>query len=219
GGGAGGGGGGDRRCTCPAWPGDGSTPPIPCDNKTAHIAYILVAEKTDTNGDSHNNGQYSTYITVSQPEHGPNEIKPGENLNPVKTLRVRYDAWKQAQAARSTASRRSSTSLGRSASTTPLPGMIPPPPPPPPGAQRGAAPGGPGPGPGGRGGRGGGRGGVQLMTLTTGAWADGTTIPIRYTQAGDEVSPPLAWSNVPDGAASFVLIVHDPDAPIAGGSD
>jgi len=93
--------GGDSRCTCPPWPSDGSKPAIPCDGKTAHVAYILMAEKGDTNGDSHNNGKYTTYITVSQPgpDHGPNAIKPGENLNPVKTLRVRYDAWRKTQPA------------------------------------------------------------------------------------------------------------------------
>ena len=93
--------GGDSRCTCPPWPADGSKPAIPCDGKTAHVAYILMAEKSDINGDSHNNGKYTTYITVSQPgpDHGPNTIKPGENLNPVKTLRVRYDAWRKTQPA------------------------------------------------------------------------------------------------------------------------
>ena len=41
------------------------------------------------------------YITVSQPgpDHGPNTIKPGENLNPVKTLRMRYDKWRKTQPA------------------------------------------------------------------------------------------------------------------------
>jgi len=93
--------GGDSRCTCPPWPADGSKPPIPCDGKTAHVAYILMAEKNDSSGDSHNNGKYAMYITVSQPgpDHGPNTIKAGENLNPVKTLRVRYDAWRKAQPA------------------------------------------------------------------------------------------------------------------------
>jgi hypothetical protein len=93
--------GGDSRCTCPPWPADGSKPAIPCDGKTAHVAYILMAEKTDTNGDSHNNGRYAMYITVSQPapDHGPNVIREGENLNPVKTLRVRYDAWRKKQPA------------------------------------------------------------------------------------------------------------------------
>jgi len=93
--------GGDSRCTCPAWPTDGSKPKISCDGKTAHVAYILMAEKTDTSGDSHNNGKYSMYLTVSQPgpDHGPNAIKDGENLNPVKTLRMRYDAWRKSQPA------------------------------------------------------------------------------------------------------------------------
>jgi hypothetical protein len=90
--------GGDSRCTCPPWPSDGSKPKIPCDGKTAHVAYILMAEKGDTNGDSHNNGKYTMYINVSQPapEHVKG-IKEGENLNPVKTLRMRYDAWRKLQ--------------------------------------------------------------------------------------------------------------------------
>ncbi len=93
--------GGDSRCTCPPWPTDGSKPKIPCDEKTAHVAYILMAEKTDTNGDSHNNGKYTMYINVSQPgpDHGPHTIHEGENLNPVKTLRMRYDAWRKLQPA------------------------------------------------------------------------------------------------------------------------
>jgi hypothetical protein len=93
--------GGDSRCTCPPWPTDGSKPVIPCAEKTAHVAYILMAEKGDTNGDSHNNGKYTMYLTVSQPapDHGPNVIREGENLNPVKTLRLRYDAWRKTQPA------------------------------------------------------------------------------------------------------------------------
>lgn len=93
--------GGDSRCTCPPWPTDGSRPAMPCSEKTAHVAYILMAEKGDTNGDSHNNGTYTMYLTVSQPapDHGPNVIREGENLNPVKTLRTRYDAWRKTQPA------------------------------------------------------------------------------------------------------------------------
>jgi len=92
-------GGGDSRCSCPPAPADGSTPKIPCDGKTAQVAYILMAEKTDTNGDSHNNGRYTMFIRVAQPDHGPLSIHEGENLNPVKTLRMRYDAWRKQQPA------------------------------------------------------------------------------------------------------------------------
>jgi hypothetical protein len=93
--------GGDSRCTCPAWPADGMAPPIPCDSKTAHVAYILMSESNDTSGDSHNNGKYAMYLTVSQPgaDKGPNAIHAGENLNPVKSLRLRYDAWRKTQPA------------------------------------------------------------------------------------------------------------------------
>src|ERR1051325_1321561 len=90
--------GGDSRCSCPPPPADGSTPAIPCDGKTAHVAYILMADTNDTNGDSHNNGKYSMYITVAQPDKSQtNGIHAGEDLNPVKTLRMRYDAWAKLQ--------------------------------------------------------------------------------------------------------------------------
>jgi hypothetical protein len=93
--------GGDSRCTCPPWPSDGSVPAIACDGRTSHVAYILMAEPGDTNGDSHNNGKYAMYITVAQPgpKNGPGQIGAGENLNPVKTLRLRYDAWRKTQSA------------------------------------------------------------------------------------------------------------------------
>jgi Raf kinase inhibitor-like YbhB/YbcL family protein len=84
--------------------------------------------------------------------------------------------------------------------------------------QRGAQP--PAAPPGQRGGGSGrGRGAVQVMTLTTPAWADGAEMPAKYTQAGGESSPPLTWSHVPEGIASFVLIAHDVDAAIGNGTD
>jgi hypothetical protein len=92
--------GGDSRCSCPVLPAGSPPPAIPCDGKTAHVAYILMAEKNDTNGESHNDGKYAMYLTVTQPESGgPNAIRPGENLNPVKTLRMRYDTWRKTQPA------------------------------------------------------------------------------------------------------------------------
>jgi Raf kinase inhibitor-like YbhB/YbcL family protein len=85
--------------------------------------------------------------------------------------------------------------------------------------QRGAQPpGAPGGQPGGRGG-GRGRGAIPVMTLTSSAWPDGGQIPVKYTQVGEEASPPLAWSNVPENVASFILIAHDVDAAIGNGTD
>jgi Raf kinase inhibitor-like YbhB/YbcL family protein len=57
------------------------------------------------------------------------------------------------------------------------------------------------------------------MTLTTTAWTDGGQVPLTHTQAGEEVSPPLSWSNAPEGTTSFVLIVHDVDAATGRGTD
>jgi Raf kinase inhibitor-like YbhB/YbcL family protein len=49
--------------------------------------------------------------------------------------------------------------------------------------------------------------------LTSTAFADGAEIPVKYTGDGRNVSPPLAWSFLPEGTRSLALIVHDPDAP------
>ncbi|RMH39946.1 MAG: YbhB/YbcL family Raf kinase inhibitor-like protein [Deltaproteobacteria bacterium] len=51
------------------------------------------------------------------------------------------------------------------------------------------------------------------MKLESPAFADGESIPPKYTCEGDDVSPPLAWSGAPAGTRSFALIVDDPDAP------
>jgi Raf kinase inhibitor-like YbhB/YbcL family protein len=79
------------------------------------------------------------------------------------------------------------------------------------GAQRPGGPGGPA--------QGGRRPQIVTMTLSTSAWTDGGAIPAKYTQAGLEVSPALAWADVPDGISSFVLIAHDLDAPTGNGTD
>ena len=92
--------GGDSRCVCPPLPADNSKPANPCEGRTSYIAYILMSNANDVSGDSHSNGRYAMYLTVAQPNQpGPNAIKPGENLNPVKTLRVRYNAWRRSQPA------------------------------------------------------------------------------------------------------------------------
>src|SRR5262245_59477019 len=63
--------------------------------------------------------------------------------------------------------------------------------------------------PGGAGGGQRGGGGAPPMTLTTTAFTDGGTIPAKYTQAGDQTSPALTWTNTPPGTVTLVLHMHD----------
>ncbi|MBK7333619.1 MAG: YbhB/YbcL family Raf kinase inhibitor-like protein [Betaproteobacteria bacterium] len=51
------------------------------------------------------------------------------------------------------------------------------------------------------------------MEIRSTAFADGASIPSRYSCEGDDVSPPLAWTGVPAGAKALALVVDDPDAP------
>lgn len=57
-----------------------------------------------------------------------------------------------------------------------------------------------------------GQGGMALR-LTSTAFAPGGEIPARHSCDGDDVSPPLAWVDPPQGTKSFALVVDDPDAP------
>jgi Raf kinase inhibitor-like YbhB/YbcL family protein len=57
------------------------------------------------------------------------------------------------------------------------------------------------------------------MVLTTTAWPDGGPIPVKYTQAGEQVSPALVWTNVPAGTQSFVVNMLDPDVAIQRGTE
>jgi Raf kinase inhibitor-like YbhB/YbcL family protein len=51
------------------------------------------------------------------------------------------------------------------------------------------------------------------MKLVSSAFADGAAVPRRFTCDGENVSPPLQWSDAPGGTRSFVLLCDDPDAP------
>ncbi len=53
----------------------------------------------------------------------------------------------------------------------------------------------------------------MTLKLESSAFAAGAEIPMRYTGDGEDVSPPLAWSDLPAGTKSLALIVDDPDAP------
>jgi Raf kinase inhibitor-like YbhB/YbcL family protein len=55
------------------------------------------------------------------------------------------------------------------------------------------------------------------MKLFSSAFQNNGVIPKKYTCDGENISPPLSWTDVPDGTKSFVLIHDDPDAvPVAG---
>lgn len=49
------------------------------------------------------------------------------------------------------------------------------------------------------------------LTLSSTAYPDGGVIPNKFTQAGDQTSPALTWTNVPANTQSFVLHMRDPD--------
>jgi Raf kinase inhibitor-like YbhB/YbcL family protein len=75
-------------------------------------------------------------------------------------------------------------------------------------AQQDGAPGG------GRQGGGGGRGpAVPPLLLTVTGWADGDSVPLKYSCSGQPagVSPAMSWSQVPPGTQSFLVLVHDPE--------
>jgi Raf kinase inhibitor-like YbhB/YbcL family protein len=53
---------------------------------------------------------------------------------------------------------------------------------------------------------------VVAMKLSSPAFTDGGPIPARFTCDGKDVSPPLAWDDVPEGTRAFALVVQDLDA-------
>jgi len=57
------------------------------------------------------------------------------------------------------------------------------------------------------------------MILTIGAWQDGGLIPLKFTQAGEQVSPELKWTNVPAGTVTFVVNMLDPDVSVQRTTD
>jgi len=54
---------------------------------------------------------------------------------------------------------------------------------------------------------------IASLNVSSPAFKDKDAIPARYTCQGQNVNPPLAIKDIPEGAKSLVLIVEDPDAP------
>jgi hypothetical protein len=53
----------------------------------------------------------------------------------------------------------------------------------------------------------------MAVKLSSTVFSDGEMIPKKYSCDADNISPPLEWSDIPDGTKSLALIVDDPDAP------
>ncbi|HUV75784.1 MAG TPA: YbhB/YbcL family Raf kinase inhibitor-like protein [Dehalococcoidales bacterium] len=54
----------------------------------------------------------------------------------------------------------------------------------------------------------------MALYVSSTAFQEGESIPAQYSCQGQDISPPLAWSEPPSGTRSFALIVYDPDAPV-----
>jgi Raf kinase inhibitor-like YbhB/YbcL family protein len=51
------------------------------------------------------------------------------------------------------------------------------------------------------------------IKVTSSAFADGAMMPARFTQDGDKVSPPIAWSGVPPATEAVAILIEDADSP------
>lgn len=79
--------GGDARCSC-----RGDAVPetdARCTHRGAHVAYIAAARPEDPVGEGHSDGDYSLFIDVDD-----ENTQAHEDASPVRTLRMRFDAWK-----------------------------------------------------------------------------------------------------------------------------
>lgn len=51
------------------------------------------------------------------------------------------------------------------------------------------------------------------MKITSPAFEHNTPMPSTYTCDGENVNPPLSFTDVPESAQSLVLLMEDPDVP------
>jgi Raf kinase inhibitor-like YbhB/YbcL family protein len=58
---------------------------------------------------------------------------------------------------------------------------------------------------------------VQDLAISSEAFDHHNDIPERHTGDGEDVSPAVSWSGVPEGTEAIAVVVHDPDAPLVDG--
>jgi len=58
---------------------------------------------------------------------------------------------------------------------------------------------------------------VPSFTVTSSAFTNGGTLPLKHTAAEDNVSPELSWSGFPENTKGFIVTCFDPDAPTPSG--
>lgn len=54
---------------------------------------------------------------------------------------------------------------------------------------------------------------LRTLEITSSAFGDGDALPLAFTVDGAGIAPPIAWTNLPEGARSLALVCEDPDAP------
>lgn len=55
---------------------------------------------------------------------------------------------------------------------------------------------------------------LSSMQVKSTAFEQGGAIPSKHTGEGEDVSPALSWSDLPEGTQSIAVFCHDPDAPL-----
>ena len=55
------------------------------------------------------------------------------------------------------------------------------------------------------------------LVVTSEDFTDGSALPESAGYGQGNTSPQLSWSGAPEGTRSYLLVCHDPDAPVVGG--
>lgn len=55
------------------------------------------------------------------------------------------------------------------------------------------------------------------LTVVSSSFTNNNLMPAKYSCEGESINPPLVVTNIPREAKTLAIIMHDPDAPRAGG--